>query len=231
MLLLQTFLLLCLLGRHSKAAISTCRYPCNLSGEVSAFKVLAQLGTKGVACLHRAGNRAQDRGRKHLQLYGVSSLVNKVYAALAHLAKHTMLTFLLFAPSQILNAHVLCKTWLPVTGQHATCWRGNVQRDVCLSVLTFCSALRPSGSLQISGRPPDFRKCPTYLPKHTRVEYIFSDCRALEDMSASLSFIRVVSAVPILRPTRNSAAFPVPEFWETLGWSLGVVGPAPGRTT
>ena len=126
MLLLQTFLLLCLLGRHSKAAISTC----NLSGEVSAFKVLIQFGTKGVACLHRAGNRAQDCGRKHLQLYGVSSLVNKVYAALAHLAKHTMLTFLLLAPSQIFDAHVSCRTWLPVTGQHAICWRGNVRRDV-----------------------------------------------------------------------------------------------------
>lgn len=127
-LLLQVFLL----GRHSKAAIPTvpCRHPCNPSGEVNEIKILAQLGTKGVACLHRAGNRAQDRGRKHLQLYGVSSLVNKVYAALAHLAKHTMLMFLLLAPSQIFNAHVLCKTWLPVTGQHAICWRGNVQRDV-----------------------------------------------------------------------------------------------------
>lgn len=79
-------------------------------------------------------------------------------------------------------------------------------------VLTFCSALRPSGFLQISGRPPDFRKCPTYLPKHTIVEYMFSDCRALEDMCASLSFIWVVSAVPVLRPTRHSASFSVAEF-------------------
>ena len=44
-----------------------------------------------VACLHQTGHRAQKLGREHLELYGVSPLVYKIYPALAHLASHIII--------------------------------------------------------------------------------------------------------------------------------------------